>query len=64
MYEYQQDLYYNDTFSLLEGVDARAITNQREQYTATIHLFIGMRRSPGKSTFMSLIFTYDRNISH
>ena len=49
MYEYQQDLYYNDTFGLLEGVDARAITNQREQYDATVHLFIGMRRSPGKS---------------
>jgi hypothetical protein len=23
MYEYQQDLYYIDTFSLFEGVDAR-----------------------------------------
>jgi hypothetical protein len=64
MYEYQQDLYYMDTFGLLEGVDAREITNQREQYGATVHLFIGTGRSPGKSTFMSLIFTYDHNINH
>jgi hypothetical protein len=53
-----------DTFGLLEGVDAREITNQREQYGATVHLFIGTGRSPGKSTFMSLIFTYDHNINH
>ena len=64
MYEYQQNLYYIDTFGLLEGVDAREITNQREQYGATVHLFIGTGRSPGKSTFMSLTFTYDRNINH
>jgi hypothetical protein len=31
----------------------RAITNQREQYGVTVHLFIGMGRSPGKITFMS-----------
>jgi hypothetical protein len=37
------------------------ITIPREQYDATVHLFIGTGRSPGKSTFMSLIFTYDRN---
>jgi hypothetical protein len=64
MYEYQQNLYYIDTFDLLEGVDAREITNQREQYGVTIHLFIATGRSPGKSTFMSPIFTYDRNTSH
>jgi hypothetical protein len=40
------------------------ITIQREQYGATIHLFIGTRRNPSKSTFMSSIFTYDRNTSH
>ena len=34
MYKYQQNLYYIDTFGLLEGVDARVITNQREQYGA------------------------------
>jgi hypothetical protein len=40
------------------------LQNQREQYGATVHLFIDIGRSPGKSTFMSLIFTYDRNINH
>jgi hypothetical protein len=42
----------------------RAITIQREQYSAIVHLFIGTGRSPGKSTFMSQTFTYDRNINH
>jgi hypothetical protein len=42
-----------DTFSLLEGVDVREITNQCEQYDANVHLFIGTGRKPGKSTFMS-----------
>jgi hypothetical protein len=40
------------------------ITIQREQYDAIVHLFIGTGRSLGKSTFMSPIFTYDRNASH
>jgi hypothetical protein len=56
-------MYYSDTFGLLEGVDASAITNQRERHGATIHLFIGTRRSLDKSTFISLTITYDRNIS-
>jgi hypothetical protein len=30
---------------LFEGVDVRAITIQREQYSGTVHLFIGTRRS-------------------
>jgi hypothetical protein len=64
MYGYQQNLYYIDTFGLLKGVDVRDITNQHEQYGATVHLFIGTGRSPGKSTFMSPIFTYDCNTSH
>jgi hypothetical protein len=64
VYEYQHDLYYIDSFRVLEGVDAREITNQREQYGVTVHLFIDMGCSPGKSTFMSLIFTYDHNINH
>jgi hypothetical protein len=64
MYKYQQNLYYIDTFGLLEGVDAREITNQREQYGGTVHLFIGMGHSPGEKTFMSLTFTYDHNINH
>ena len=50
--------------ALFEGVDMRVITIQRVQYDATVHLFIGIGRSPGKSTFMSPIFTYDRNTSH
>jgi hypothetical protein len=28
------------------------ITSQREQYTGTVHLFIGTGRSPDKITFM------------
>jgi hypothetical protein len=44
-------MYYIDTFSLLEGVDVRANTIQREQYGATVHLFIGTRHSTGKIIF-------------
>ena len=55
---------YIDTFGLLEGADVRVITIQREQYGANVHLFIGTGHSLGKSTFMSLIFTYDRNTNH
>jgi hypothetical protein len=40
------------------------ITIQREQYGATVHLFIGTGRNPSKSTFMSPIFTYDHNTSY
>jgi hypothetical protein len=64
MHKYLRNLYYNDAFGLLEGVDARDITNQREQYGATVHLFIGTGRSSGKGTFLSPIFTYDRNTRH
>jgi hypothetical protein len=32
-------------------------TSQREQYGATVHLFIGTRRSLCRSTFMPLTFT-------
>jgi hypothetical protein len=39
-------------------------TIQREQYDATVHLFIGMGRSPSKSTFMSLTFMYNHNMNH
>jgi hypothetical protein len=38
--------------------------NQREQYGATVHLFIGTGHSPSKSTFMSLMFTHDRNTNY
>jgi hypothetical protein len=64
MYGYQHNSYYIDTFGLLEGVDARDIKNQREQYDATIHPFICTGSSLGNSTFMSMTFTYDRNINY
>jgi hypothetical protein len=47
-------MYYIDTFGLLEGVDTRVITIQREQYGATVHLFIGTRRNPGKTVKVHL----------
>jgi hypothetical protein len=53
-----------DTFGLLEGVDARAITIQREQYGGVVYLFIGTGRSPGENTFMTLICIHNRNINH
>jgi hypothetical protein len=40
------------------------ITIQREQYGATIHLFIGTGRGPSKSTFMSLSTVYNYNMKH
>jgi hypothetical protein len=49
---------------LFEGVDARAITIQREQYGGTVHLFIGMGHNPNKNTFMTLTCTHNRNINH
>jgi hypothetical protein len=57
-------MHYIDTFGLLEGVDVRVITIQREQYGATVHLFIGTGHNLGKSTFMSLAFTYKHNMNH
>ena len=55
---------YIDTFGLFEGVDARAITIQREQYGSTIHLFIGTGRSPDKNTIMTLTFVHNCNMNH
>jgi hypothetical protein len=43
---------------LFEGVDARAITIQREQYGVTIHLFIGMGCNPSENTFMTSMIIY------
>jgi hypothetical protein len=57
-------MHYIDTFGLLEGVDVRVITIQREQYGATVHLFIGTGHNLGKSTFMFLAFTYKHNMNH
>jgi hypothetical protein len=44
--------------------DARKITIQREQYDVTVHLFIGMGRSPDKITSMPLTFTLNYNASY
>jgi hypothetical protein len=40
------------------------ITIQREQYGATVYLFIGTGRSPDKITSMPLTFTLDYNASY
>jgi hypothetical protein len=40
------------------------ITIQLEQYGGTVHLFIGMGRNPGKSTFMTLTLIHNCNINH
>jgi hypothetical protein len=47
-----------------EQGDAKTITIQREQYSATVHLFIDTGRSPDKITFMSLTFTLNYNASY
>jgi hypothetical protein len=40
------------------------ITIPREQYGATVHLFIGMGLDPDKITFMSLTLIYLYNTKH
>jgi hypothetical protein len=42
----------------------REITIQREQYDATVHLFIDTGHSPDKITFASLVFTRDYNSNY
>jgi hypothetical protein len=42
----------------------RVIITQLEQYDVTIHLFIGIRRSLDKITFISLTFTVDHKASY
>jgi hypothetical protein len=44
--------------------DALVNTNQREHYGGTVHLFIGMGRSPVKITFMSLITSYNHDTNY
>jgi hypothetical protein len=44
--------------------DTGAITMQRGQYGGTVHLFIGMGRSPNEITSMSLITNYDHNTDY
>jgi hypothetical protein len=43
---------------------AKAITIQREQYGVTVHLFIGTGRSQDKSTFISLVTSYNPNMNY
>jgi hypothetical protein len=38
--------------------------NQREQYGAIVHLFIGTGHSPDKITFISLTFIYYLNTKY
>jgi hypothetical protein len=38
--------------------------SQREQYGGTVHLFIGMRRSPSEITFMPSTFANDYKVTH
>jgi hypothetical protein len=38
------------------------LQKQREQYSATVNLFIDTRCSSDKSTFLFLTFIYDHNI--
>ena len=42
----------------------RVITSQREQYGATVYLFIGTGHSPSKSTFKPQTFIYNHNVNH
>jgi hypothetical protein len=50
-----QAVYYIYTFGLLKGETAStAFQLKCEQYGDTVHLFIGMGRSPSKSTIMTL----------
>jgi hypothetical protein len=38
--------------------------SQREQYGGTVHLFIGMGRSPCEITFMPSTFANDYKVTH
>jgi hypothetical protein len=44
--------------------DARVITIQREQYRATVHIFIGARHNPDKITFVPLTSTRKYNTNY
>jgi hypothetical protein len=44
--------------------NAQVNTSQREQYGGTVHLFIGMGRSPVKITFMSLMTSYNHDTNY
>jgi hypothetical protein len=44
--------------------DVRVNTSQREQYSVTVHLFIGTGHSPVEITLMSLITNYKRDTNY
>jgi hypothetical protein len=56
------------TFGLTEGEkskrNAQVSTSQREQYGGTVHLFIGIGRSPVKITFMSFTTNYNHDTNY
>jgi hypothetical protein len=53
-----KNLYFIDTFGLLECSDASPITIQCEQYGGTVHLFIDNRTSSYVITFIPLMITF------
>jgi hypothetical protein len=59
---------YKCTFGLKEGkstsVTQKQMPSQREQYGSTIHLFIGMGRSPCKITPMPFTFANDSIVTY
>jgi hypothetical protein len=59
---------YKCTFGLEEGkstsVTQKQMPSQREQYGSTVHLFIGMGRSPCKITLMPFTFVNNSIVIH
>jgi hypothetical protein len=59
---------YKCTFGLKESestiVTPKPMLNLREQYGSTVHLFIGMGRSPCKITFMPFTINYNNDTKH
>jgi hypothetical protein len=59
---------YKCTFGLKEGkntsVTQKQMPSQREQYGNTVHLFIGMGRSPCEITSMPFTFANDSIVIH
>jgi hypothetical protein len=59
---------YRCTFGLKESkspsVTQKQMPSQREQYGNTVHLFIGMGRSPCKIAYMPFTFANDSIVIH
>jgi hypothetical protein len=59
---------YKCTFGLKEGkgtsVTQKQMSNLREQYGSTVHLFIGTGHSPCKITLMPFTFANDSIVIH